>query len=150
MALHKYILEGQVPSVTSSVLQQVSTMDCSNVCDQFSLLSSIPNFHWLQYIRCDGKKSSNDICVNVTDHFLYHPSCEESDTFKLKYIPKSPRNRLMYYIFSDAHYPHAIQRLIHQLLKVDRNDDMPFPNSQDINSDCSDQCPPKKRRKYST
>ena len=87
----------QVPPVTSSVLQQVSTMDCNNVHDQLSLLSSISNFHWWQCIRCDGKKSSSDICVNLTDHFLYHPSCEQTDTFKLKYIPKFPRNKLMYY-----------------------------------------------------
>ena len=43
------------------------------------------------------KKSSSDICVNLTDHFLYYPSCEQTDTFKLKYIPKFPRNKLMYY-----------------------------------------------------
>ena len=149
-ALHNYIVQGQLPSVTSNVLQQVSTMDCNNVHDQLSLLSSIPNFHWWQYIRCDGKKSSSDICVNLTDHFLYHPTCEESDTFKLKYIPKSPRNRLMYYIYTDPLYAHSMKRLIHQLLKLDKKEDTPFPNSPDSNSHFFHDCPPKKRRKYST
>ena len=77
MALHNYILEGQLPPVHSCVLQQVSTMDCSKVSDQLSLLSSIPNFHWWQNITCDGEKSSNNICVKLTEHLLYHPSCEE-------------------------------------------------------------------------
>ena len=125
-------------------------MDCNNIHDQLSLLSSIPNFHWWQYIRCDGKKSSSDICMNLTDHFLYHPNCEESDTFKLKYIPKSPRNRLMYYIHTDPLYAHSMKRLIHQLLKLDKKEDTPFPNSPDNNSHFSHDCPPKKRRKYST
>ena len=98
---------------------------------------------------CNGKKSSSDICVNLTDHFLYHPTCEESDTFKLKYIPKSPRNRLMYYIYTDPLYAHSMKRLIHQLLKLDK-EDTPFPNSPDNNSHFSHDCPPKKRRKYST
>ena len=125
-------------------------MDCNNAHDQLSLLSSIPNFHWWQYIRCDGKKSSSDICVNLTDHFLYHPTCEESDTFKLKYIPKSQRNRLIYYIYTDPLYAHSMKRLIHQLLKLDKKEDTPFPNSPNNNSHFSHDCPPKKRRKYST
>ena len=148
--LHNYIVQGQLPPVTSNVLQQVSTMDCNNVHDQLSLLSSIPNFHWWQYIRCDGKKSSSDICVNLTDHFLYHPTCEESDTFKLKYIPKSQRNRLMYYIYTDPLYAHSMKRLIHQLLKLDKKEDTLLPNSPNNNSHFSHDCPPKKRRKYST
>ena len=150
MALHNYILKGQLPPVHSCVLQQVSTMDCSKVSDQISLLSSIPIFPRWQYITCDGEKSSNNICVKLTEHLLYHPSCEESDTFKLKYIPKSPRNRLMNYIFSDTQYLHSIQTLIDQLLKLDRNDDTPLPNPQHNNLEFSDECPPKKRRKYST
>ena len=119
-------------------------MDCSNVQDQFSLLSSIPNFHWWQYIRCDGRKSSSDICVNLTDHLLYHPSCEETDTFKLKYIPKSPRNRLMYYIYTGSIYADAMKKLIDQLLKLDKKEDTPFPISSDNNSHFSHHCPPKK------
>ena len=133
-ALHNYIVQGQLPPVTSNILQHVSTMDCNDIHDQLSLLSSIPNFHWWQYIRCDGKKSSSDICVNLIDHFLYHPTCEESDTFKLKYIPKSPRNRLMYYIYTDPLYAHSMKRLIHQLLRLDKKEDTPFPNSPDNNS----------------
>ena len=42
-ALHNYIVKGQLPPVTSNVLHQVSTMDCNNVHNQMSLLSSIPN-----------------------------------------------------------------------------------------------------------
>ena len=92
-ALQEYILGGQVPSVSTTVLEQVKTMNCENLHDQLSILSSISNFHWWQYIRCDGKISSTDICVNLTHHLLYHPICEqEIDTFKIKYIPKSPRN----------------------------------------------------------
>ena len=68
---------------------------------------------------CDGQKSSNDIFVNLVDHLLYHPDCEQySDTLKLKYIPKYLSNRLMYYIYSDTVYPGAMKRLIDQLPKA--------------------------------
>ena len=126
-ALQEYVLNGQLPVLGTTMLEHITTMTPENVQNQLSLLSSISNFHWWQYIRCDGKKSSKDICVNLTDHLLYHPTCEQhDDSFRLKYIPKSPRNRLMYYIYTDTVYPGALKSLIDQLLKLDSKEDTPF------------------------
>ena len=78
-----------------------------HIHDQLSLLGSISNFHWLQYIRCDGKKSSDDIHVCLFDHILYHPSCEISDDIlKLKYIPGSVSSRLLSMISIHRHTLH--------------------------------------------
>ena len=88
--LHEYVLKSELPNVSTAVLEHITTLNSELVNEQLSLLSSISNFHWWKYIRCDGQKSSNDICVNFIDHLLYHPDCEQySDTVKLKYIPKS-------------------------------------------------------------
>ena len=56
----------------------------------------------------------------------------------------------MYYIYTDPLYAYSMKRLIHQLLKLDKKEDTPFPNSPDNNSYFFHDCPPKKRRKYST
>ena len=99
-------------------------METESLQHQLSLLSSISNFHWWRYITCDGFKSSKDICVGLTDHLLYHP-CSESneESFELKYIPKSPRNRLMYYLFSDCHYPGTLKKTVETLLKYDNEEE---------------------------
>ena len=84
------------------MLQHVKPMEINNIHDQMSYLGSISNYHWWQYIRCDGTKSKSGIHVRLTDHLLYHPTCEETDDFlKLKYIPESPRNRLMYFTYTE-------------------------------------------------
>ena len=56
----------------------------------------------------------------------------------------------MYYIYTDPLYAHSMKRLIHKLLKLDKKEDTPFPNSPDNNSHFAHDCPLKKRRKYST
>lgn len=150
-ALQEYILKGQIPSLATTSLDHITSMKSESLNDQVNILSSISNFHWWQYIRCDGKKSSSDICVNLTDHLLYHPSCEDQDdALKLKYIPKSPRNRIMYYLFTDYTYPGAMRGLIGQLVKLDNKEDSPFPDQTYDDSQSSDQHQAKKRRRYST
>ena len=87
-----------------------------------SYISSISNYDWWQYIRCDGTKSKSGVHTRLTDHLLYHLSCEQnSEVFKLKYIPGSPRNRLMYYCYTDE--PRALKSSIAQLLKHDSHDE---------------------------
>ena len=124
-------------------------METQSLQHQLSLLSSISNFHWWRYITCDGSKSSKDICVGLTDHLLYHP-CSESDeeSFKLKYIPKSPRNRLMYYLFSDCHYPGALKKTVETLLKYDNEEEN--KRLSDVTGSEEFIQKPKKKRRYAT
>ena len=64
------------------------------------------------------------IHVRLTDHLLYHPSCEQTDeVLRLKYIPESPRNRLMYYQYSEDMYSRSLKSSITQLLKLDKSEE---------------------------
>ena len=89
------------------------------------------------------KRVVMNICVNLTDH-------QYSDTLKLKYIPKSLSNRLMYYIYSDTVYPGAMKRLIDQLRGPDRREDSPYTEQFRDDSQSSHHQLQPNRRKYST
>ena len=56
----------------------------------------------------------------------------------------------MYYIYSDIVYPSTVGRLIQQLLKLDRNEDIPFSEAKDDDCESSLNHQPKRCRKYST
>ena len=85
-------------------------------------MSSISNYHWWQYVRCDGTKSSGGIHVRLTDYLLYHPLCEgKDDILKLNHIPESPRNRLMYNSYTDESA--ALKSSVAQLLKLDKSEE---------------------------
>ena len=96
--LQEYIHKGHLPDEIKYMIPHVEYNKIRNIEDQLLYLSCISNYHWWQYIRCDGTKSRSGIHVRLTDHLLYHPSCEEGEEgLKLKYIPESPRNRIMYF-----------------------------------------------------
>ena len=40
----------------------------------------------------------------------------------MNYLPKSPRNRIMYYLYADSLYPGTITTTISELLKIDNNE----------------------------
>ena len=91
--------------------------------DQFTLLSSISNYHWWQYIGCDGDISCKSFHVNLHEHLFYHPSCDISDdNLRQKHLPKSPRNRFMYYILNGDIYPGAEVATLKHLLKIDNGE----------------------------
>ena len=142
--LQDYIHEGQIPDEVQSMLHHVKPMIIHNIQDQMSYLCSISNYHWWQYIRCDGTKSKSGIHVRLTDHLLYHPNCEQTDEhLKLKYIPESPRNRLMYFCYTDE--PGALKSSITQLLKLDKSEESPI--ELDFCEEAQKQV---KRRRYAT
>ena len=142
--LKDYIHKRQIPDEVQFVLQHVKPMEINNIYDQMSYLCSISNYHWWQYIRCDGTKSKSGIHVRLTDHLLYHPTCEETDDFlKLKYIPESPRNRLMYFTCTEE--IGALRSSITQLLKNDKSEESPIGDALP-----EQHTQPEKSRKYAT
>lgn len=142
--LQEYIHNGQQPEDTVSMIQHIKENKMKSIQDQVLCLSSISNYHWWQYIRCDGTKSRSGIHVRLTDHLLYHPSSEEADKeLTLKYIPQSPRNRLMYYLYTDE--VAALKSTIKQLLKLDNNEETAIEDYSTENEPSS-----VKRRKYAT
>ena len=146
-SFHNFILNGQLPPESSTLLEHVSSMETESVKDTMLLLGSISNYHWWQYTRCDGQKSCSNIHVNLHDHLLYHPSCEDNDeNLRVTYLPKSPRNRLMYYIHAGNQYEHSMAATITHLLKIDRNEECATPQNE---CDGEEMQHPRKKRKYS-
>lgn len=115
-----FILNGKVTDESRTLIQHITCMNTTTLKEMMLLLGSISNYHWWQYTRCDGENSSRNIHVNLHDHMLYHPSCDENDeNLRTTYFPKSPRNRLMYYIYTNTLYQHSIGPTINQLVKID-------------------------------
>lgn len=120
----------------------------TSLSEQFTTLGSISNYHWWHYIRCDGQVSTGTFHVNLHEHFLYHPSCDLSDgCLREKHLPKSPRNRLMYYILNEDIYPGLAQATVKELVKIDTAKELSsFYNTSEGN----EEPPLKKRRKHSS
>ena len=143
--LQKYIQEGNIPEHISTLVHHVVPIKILNLQDQLYFLSSISNYHWWKFIRCDGNKSKSGIHVRLTDHLLYHPISEQSpEELTLKYIPESPRNRLMYYLHKENIYPGCLKLTIAELLKLDISQQNVFQNDHSVNEQ------PSKRRKIAT
>ena len=98
-----YIEEGtpdETPETQDvKLLSQISSLSLSSRKEQFILLSSISNFQHFGYpspteASCIIKPTH----VNYIGHILYDPDGKENMEGNMicKYIPTSPRNRLMY------------------------------------------------------
>ena len=143
--LQKYIQEGHIPEQVTTLIEHVAQIKIQTLQHQLFVLSSISNYHWWQFIRCDGEKRKSGIHVRLTDHLLYHPSSEDSDEeLTLKYIPQSPRNRLMYYMYKESMYPGCLRSSITELLKIDNKEDNAIGDDIYLNNQ------PSKRRQIAT
>ena len=143
--LQKYIQEGHIPEQVTTLIEHVAQIKIQTLQHQLFVLSSISNYHWWQFIRCDGEKRKSGIHVRLTDHLLYHPSSEDSDEeLTLKYIPQSPRNRLMYYMYKESMYPGCLRSSITELLKIDNKEDNAIGDDIYLNNQ------PSKRRRIAT
>ena len=88
-SLQEYVLNGQIPDEADTLLEHINMMETQQIKHQLSSLESVSNFHWWQYMICDGQKSSRDIHVNLHDHLLYHPSCDlHPENLRMNLPPK--------------------------------------------------------------
>ena len=81
------------------LLSQISSLPLSSRKEQFILLSSISNFHHFGYPSLmEATYIIKPTHVNYIEHILYDPDAKENVEGGMicKYIPTSPRNRLMY------------------------------------------------------
>lgn len=147
-ALHEYILSGVTSELCTTLITHLEQENPTSLAQQFTALGSISNYHWWHYIRCDGQVSTATFHVNLHEHFLYHPSCEDTDgCLRYKHLPKSPRNRLMYYILNEDVYPGLAQATLKELIKIDTDGELsPFHSI----SEEAEEPPQKKRRKHSS
>ena len=80
-------------------LNHISSLPLSSRKEQFILLSSISNFHQFGYPSLtEASCIIEPTHINYIEHILYDPDAKENVEGDMihKYIPTSPRNRLMY------------------------------------------------------
>ena len=145
---------GELEVLSSTLVTHIRDMTLDTIQNQLSLLGSISNYHWWHYICLDGQASSQSIGVNLHEHFLYHPTCDtDADKHRQKYLPKSPRNWLMYYIINDDIYPaSAVAATLKQLIKIDKKKKEETSVFPDENQSITDivHLPHKKHRRFAS
>ena len=147
-SLEEYIVSGLIPKPEFTTIHHIESNETTTLHQKFSILGSISNYHWWNYICCSGQVSASSSHVNLHEHLMFHPSCDTNENnLREKYLPKSPRNRLMYYIINEHIYSKtAITATLKQLIEIDEG-------SKQISSLCEtttgeeDGPPHKKRRK---
>ena len=115
-------------NLTHTALTQIMDFPYESPKEQFLLLSSISNFHKFGYPSISEFTSKSIITpshVSYAEHVLYDPfSKEDMDGNNIrKYIPVSPRNRIMYFLstFKESEMYH----ILHFLLSKDQGTDDP-------------------------
>ena len=97
-------------------------MDSQSKKQQFTLLSSISNYHYIDYpsFGMNPKYRPTKQHVRFLDHILYDPTqrtTKEGLPIR-KYIPASPRNKLSYFTMSEE-CEYQLSKVIAHLLKLE-------------------------------
>lgn len=132
------------PVDIGTYLSHVQTYPCETRKHQFLLLSSVSNYHWYKWTSGTKRKKG---AVAHHMHLLSDPEAnEEPGKYIRKYVPTSPRNRIMYYLLNmenedtDDIYPSVKQ--LFQLDNPHTGEDTTYDYSDDFKP------PPKKKRKH--
>lgn len=144
--LKAHILEQPaLPQGSTTLLSHISSQPYLTPKQQFIMLSSISNYHWLPYPSVDHPQKM----VNVRPSFCQQV-LQSAGKHSHKYQPTSPRNRLMYLL---ANYPATEDQLYAQvkhLLAVDSGHSNEAEQFTDDPSPTSSAPPPKKKRKHTS
>ena len=136
------------PSPVNTLISHIVQYPTTTAKDQFSLLSSISNYHWVNNITLSTNHPQKKTFNRFMNHMLYHPDKNEQNTDHIP-VPNSPRIRLMYMLTSEK-YENTVGPHIKNYLDHD------FPSQQPISENCQhddypqdENQPPKKKRKQS-
>ena len=95
----QFIVTGIPPPLQTDFILHVIPMPTTTTADQVSLLCSIPNWHWWDYVKLNSlTRDAQRPKVRYTSHLLFSPDeVEFEDGYVTKsHPPTSPRNRVMY------------------------------------------------------
>lgn len=152
-ALTEYVTTGVMPTEgqVETMVKHLPTMPRRNSKEQLLLLSTIPNYHWWDYVRVSGSKHCGKTAPSVRQgqQLLYDPNAEANDqmVFIRSHIPTSPRNRLMYFITCPNQYEKTMKKTISKLLECDLSESNVMPDLLYSSDDDDTAEPPPKRRK---
>ena len=122
--------------VSSTYLSHIAEMPHLTLNDQFSILCSISNYHYMDVPTLKDPRNLIQVKKSrYSNHLVYHEDIESENA--RQNLPTSPRNRLIYFLSNDA-YSHNVPPLIKHLLHLD------MPENID---DRQEQPPPMKKRR---
>ena len=136
-----------VDPVTTRISHIANTPHLSQK-QQFILLSTISNYHWADLPSIENPhKMIKGGSSRFVSHFMSWQGTEENR----KYLPGSPRNRIMYFIIED--YSSSLYNLVKHLVNKDNGAIEEHPEIHQIdheNQDLQDaQLPPRKKKRIS-
>ena len=147
-SLANFILHGVQQQASPSFLLQLPIMPKESLREQVIVLSTLPNFHKWNYVKIVGGTCTQPT-VRYGAHLLFHPRQNEyvDGTITTRFVPSSPRNRLMYFV--DSGNVNTFMDTIALLISMQRGKE-PMVGQPDVddNVDNVEAAPPKKRRKH--
>lgn len=136
-------LQSHCPNeVFDSLVTHILSEPYSSVKQQFLLLSTISNYHWMDLPGLHSSKLVDNSCSRYVNHVL---SWQGSEDEQRKYIPTSPRNRLMHFFLQD--YTASFHQLMKFLYKKDSNEPDQPEELDGIHPEVEDVPPPPKKRR---
>ena len=78
------------PSPVNTLISHILQYPTTTGKDQFSLLSSISNYHWVNNIILSTNHPQKKTFNRFMNHMLYHPHKNEQNTDHIP-VPNSPR-----------------------------------------------------------
>lgn len=135
------ILEKQTPiHASNNLINDITTLPYSSGKQQFLLLGSISNYHWMDVPSLTSDKLVDQSTSRYVSHVLTWQVDENEE--RRRYIPSSPRNRLMHLLTKDA--SSSFHHLVKFLYKKDTSQD---EITDDVPPEIEDVPPVQKKRR---
>jgi hypothetical protein len=116
------------PALQASFISHLNEMPCETITEQMVALGSIPNFpKWDMVLVADkGGRANQKPNVAASQYLLWSPDEEEgpSGLTVSKYLPASPRNRLMFFMGSG--HSRTLTETIAKLHAIDKGEKPPI------------------------
>ena len=88
-----------------------------------SNIGSIFNYHFWHFIHCDRQVSVGSFHVKLYECLLCHPCGDMiEDNLRPRYLQKSLRNYLIYYILNENSYPKLTLATFEQAIRIDMSE----------------------------
>lgn len=89
--LSEHLLSGNIRAEGDTLVEQILEMPDQSLQEQVDVLSSVPNFHWWDFVNLQGKVKASTTAPKAGQKLLFNPEHNAPP-------PTSPRNILMHYL----------------------------------------------------
>lgn len=134
----KFFPEAATEVTSDTLVSHITSLATDTKRQQFTLLSTISNYHWIDNIASRSGKKMQKERTRYVNHTVFYPYVLSTN---LKHLPTSPRNRLILMTMKEG-YENSLCDLVKHLLKEERGPEGDVADTIDVEP------PPPKRRRY--